>query len=52
MVSTHDKMLMGGIWAIMNIEYDAFSKDGNKGAPFIIQDIKPIQLSTFDIQNL
>lgn len=48
MVSTHDKMLMGGIWAIIDIEYDAFSKDGNKGTPFIIQDIKPIQLSTFD----
>ena len=48
MVSAHDKMLMGGIWAIIDIEYDAFSKDGNKGTPFIIQDIKPIQLSTFD----
>ncbi|MDG4945717.1 protease Lon-related BREX system protein BrxL [Weeksellaceae bacterium KMM 9713] len=48
MVSTHDKMLMGGIWAIIDIEYDAFSKDGNKGTPFIIQDIKPIQLSSFD----
>ncbi len=52
MVSTHDKMLMGGIWAIIDIEYDAFSKDGNKGTPFIIQDIKPIQLSTFDNSKL
>ncbi|WP_075603952.1 protease Lon-related BREX system protein BrxL [Saccharicrinis aurantiacus] len=48
MVSAHDKMLMGGIWAIIDIEYDSFSKDGNKGTPFIIQDIKPIQLSSFD----
>lgn len=52
MVSTHDKMLMGGIWAIIDIEYDAFSKDGNKGTPFVIQDIKPIQLSTFDNTKL
>ncbi|EIJ38693.1 hypothetical protein JoomaDRAFT_1682 [Galbibacter orientalis DSM 19592] len=52
MVSTHDKMLMGGIWAIIDIEYDAFSKDGNKGTPFVIQDIKPIQLSTFDNSKL
>ncbi|HZH88214.1 MAG TPA: protease Lon-related BREX system protein BrxL [Chitinophagaceae bacterium] len=52
MVSTHDKMLMGGIWAIIDIEYDAFSKDGTKGTPFIIQDIKPIQLSTFDNSKL
>ncbi|MEH1009205.1 protease Lon-related BREX system protein BrxL [Winogradskyella sp. ECml5-4] len=52
MVSAHDKMLMGGIWAIIDIEYDAFSKDGSKGTPFIIQDIKPIQLSTFDNSKL
>lgn len=52
MVSAHDKMLMGGIWAIIDIEYDAFSKDGNKGTPFVIQDIKPIQLSTFDNNKL
>ena len=52
MVSAHDKMLMGGIWAIIDIEYDAYSKDGNKGTPFIIQDIKPIQLSTFDNSKL
>tara|TARA_R110002050_G_scaffold158381_5_gene287682 strand:+ start:4394 stop:6445 length:2052 start_codon:yes stop_codon:yes gene_type:complete len=52
MVSAHDKMLMGGIWAIIDIEYDAFSKDGNKGTPFIIQDIKPIQLSSFDNTKL
>ena len=52
MVSVHDKMLMGGIWAIIDIEYDAFSKDGNKGTPFVIQDIKPIQLSTFDNSKL
>jgi ATP-dependent Lon protease len=52
MVSAHDKMLMGGIWAIIDIDYDAFSKDGNKGTPFVIQDIKPIQLSSFDNTKL
>jgi len=52
MVSAHDKMLMGGIWAIIDIEYDAYSKDGNKGTPFVIQDIKPIQLSSFDNSRL
>ena len=51
-VSAHDKMLMGGIWAIIDIEYDAFSKDGNKGTPFIIQNINPIQLSSFDNSKL
>lgn len=52
MVSAHDKMLMGGIWAIIDIEYDAYSKDGTKGTPFVIQDIKPIQLSSFDNSKL
>jgi ATP-dependent Lon protease len=52
MVSAHDKMLMGGIWAIIDIEYDAYSKDGSKGTPFVIQDIKPIQLSSFDNSKL
>ena len=52
MITTHDKMLMGGIWAIIDIEYDAFSKDGAKGTPFIIQDIKPIQLSSFSNSKL
>ncbi|MGO4921399.1 protease Lon-related BREX system protein BrxL [Maribacter spongiicola] len=52
MVTEHDKMLMGGIWAIIDIEYDAYSKDGSKGTPFVIQDIKPIQLSTFDNSKL
>ncbi len=47
-VNAHDKMLMGGIWAIIDIEYDPFMKDGSRGTPFVIQDIKPIQLSTFD----
>jgi len=48
MVSQHEKMLLGGIWAIIDIEYDAFSKDGNTLHPFVIRDIKPIQLSSFD----
>ena len=47
-VNAHDKMLMGGIWAIIDIEYDPFMKDGSRGTPFVIQDIKPIQLSSFD----
>lgn len=48
MVSAHDKMLMGGIWAIIDVEYDAYSKEGATLHPFLIRDIKPIQLSSFD----
>jgi ATP-dependent Lon protease len=48
LVSEHEKMLMGGIWAIIDVEYDPLSKDGSTLHPFIIRDIKPIQLSSFD----
>ena len=48
MVSAHEKMLMGGIWAIIDVEYDALNKEGNTLHPFLIRDIKPIQLSSFD----
>ncbi len=48
MVGEHEKMLMGGIWAIIDVEYDPLSKEGNVLHPFVINDIKPIQLSSFD----
>ena len=48
MVSTHDKMLMGGVWAIIDVEYDAYSQESGALHPFLIRDIKPIQLSSFD----
>lgn len=52
MVEQHDKMLMGGIWAIIDVEYDAYSKDGAVLHPFVIKDINPIQLSSFDNSKL
>jgi len=48
LVNQHDKMLMGGIWAIIDVEYDPSIKIGQNIFPFVVQDIKPIQLSTFD----
>lgn len=48
LVNEHDKMLMGGIWAIIDVEYDPNIKIGQNIFPFVIQNIKPIQLSTFD----
>lgn len=52
LVLDHDKMLMGGIWAIMDVEYDPNIKVGNTIYPFVIRDIKPIQLSSFDISKV
>lgn len=48
LVKQHEKMLMGGIWAIVDVEYDPSIKVGQNIFPFVITDIKPIQLSSFD----
>lgn len=48
LVIQHDKLLMGGIWAIIDLDYDPEIKFGNKIFPFVIKSIKPIQLSTFE----
>jgi len=48
LVKQHDKMLLGGIWAIVDVEYDPDIRIGQKIFPFVITEIKPIQLSSFD----
>jgi len=48
LVSQHDKMLLGGIWAIIDVEYDPNIMIGNTIFPFVVTEIKPIQLSSFD----
>ena len=48
LVQQHEKMLLGGIWAIIDVEYDPDIKIGQNIFPFVITDIKPIQLSSFD----
>ncbi len=48
LVNAHDKMLMGGIWAIIDVEYDPNIKIGQNIYPFVVTNVKPIQLSSFD----
>lgn len=48
LVKEHEKMLMGGIWAIIDVEYDPDIRIGQSIYPFVVTNIKPIQLSTFD----
>ncbi|WP_108306482.1 protease Lon-related BREX system protein BrxL [Metalysinibacillus jejuensis] len=48
LVKQHEKLLMGGIWAIVDVEYDPNIKVGQNIFPFVITEIKPIQLSSFD----
>lgn len=48
LVKRHEKMLLGGIWAIIEVEYDPLITIGSIVYPFVVRDIKPIQLSSFD----
>ena len=48
LIQQHEKMLMGGIWAIIDVEYDNTIMLGKKIYPFVISKIRPIQLSAFD----
>ncbi len=48
LVRQHEKLLLGGIWAIIDMEYDPSIMIGSTIYPFVITDIKPIQLSSFD----
>jgi len=42
----HPKLLVGGIWCIVDIEYEATDEAGTK--PWVISSLKPIQVSSFD----
>lgn len=48
LVKKHEKLLLGGIWAIIDMEYDPEIVIDRKVYPFVVKDIKPIQLSSFD----
>ncbi len=48
LVSEHEKLMLGGVWAIIDIAYDAEIKIGSNIYPFVVSGIKPIQLSNFD----
>jgi ATP-dependent Lon protease len=45
-----ERLLEGGIWAIVDIEYRA-NDDGAEGSPFYISELKPIQLARFDFDE-
>lgn len=47
LLSQHEKMMMGGIWAIIDVDYDSTQMIGNKIYPFVITKVRPIQLSNF-----
>lgn len=48
LVRKHKKILSGGVWSIISIEY--FYSD-ETATPWLIEDIKPIQISNVDIEE-
>ncbi len=48
LIRQHEKLLLGGIWAIIEMEYDPLITVGSTVYPFVVRDIRPIQLSSFD----
>ncbi|MEL6880821.1 MAG: BREX system Lon protease-like protein BrxL, partial [Cyanobacteria bacterium J06607_10] len=48
MVTDNGKLLSGGIWCILQLEYEA----GASPSPFIVASLKPIQMPNVDIDEL
>ena len=40
--------MMGGIWAIIDVDYDSTMMIGKKIYPFVVSKVRPIQLSNFE----
>jgi len=47
-IREYDRLLMGGIWAQLEIQHQYDETASGKRSPFWIQEIKPIQLASFD----
>ncbi|MEW6207016.1 MAG: protease Lon-related BREX system protein BrxL [Acidobacteriota bacterium] len=48
-VKKYEKLLVGGIWCIVTLEY--FFEEGQKGSPFILRELKPIQMPNMDMEE-
>ena len=49
-VKKYEKLLAGGIWSIITMQY--FFEEGQKGSPFIVEEVKPIQMPGMDLEEL
>ena len=49
-IRQYEKLLVGGIWAIVTLQY--FYEENQKGSPFTVTDLKPIQMPNMDMQAL
>jgi ATP-dependent Lon protease len=49
-VKKFEKLLAGGIWSIITMEY--FFEENQKGSPFIVSELKPIQMPGMELEEL
>jgi len=49
-VKEYEKLLVGGIWCIATMNY--YHEDGQKGSPFGVTILKPIQMPNMNMQEL
>ena len=47
----YDRLLMGGIWTQVDIRHQYDEEARGKRSPFWIDDLKPIQVATFDLEE-
>ncbi|MEO7667255.1 MAG: BREX system Lon protease-like protein BrxL, partial [Dehalococcoidia bacterium] len=52
MVTDNERMLTGGFYAELELEYDAAISEESKGRPFGIVSLRPIQLSRRDVLDV
>jgi len=50
MVKRYEKLLVGGIWCILNLQY--YYEEGSKDSPFLISELKPIQMPNLDMNSI
>lgn len=48
-VKSHQKLLVGGVWCIADLEYE-YTED-KSASPWILASLKPIQISRFDLEG-
>jgi len=50
-VRRYERLLEGGVWTQVDIEFRAEEEVGGKTRPFFITDLKPIQVAAFSLDN-
>jgi len=48
-VRQYEKLLAGGIWSIVTLQY--YYEEGQKTSPFIVEELKPIQMPYMDLDE-